>query len=678
MLLQQPVPLHLAPESVATIMTSIPLLCNICPKQPEFSDISHLLTHVASKGHLAQELKAKVRGRQDASVREKLDAYDRWYEKHQIEKLLSQRLILKESKATTTTTSNRAKRPIHAPSADSAENVKPRRKRVKSSDRVPQASPVKSEEPPIDPQLSWFPLSSPSPFLGLPEQAGLQQHDQAFNHRYHIPRMCEEQDAAVTRRPATASTPSKIPSGQKALQDPGPDMDSENDYFNTFIRSPTMTAYPDPSEIPDLHFGFSPPPNIEHVVERGNRIPDPKRRNFDKTELIQPPVLKGVKWPGMSIFDSASLEAQRLRNQKKHGSILEQMEHNSVVVEQTERIYWPDGSLKQERFITGNVESSPLKEPTPPPKRQRVKAKKTMLTDVSTNAPKPTRRPHKGPGQSLSIQASDLRKISKKALATLDSPPSQFIYPRNAHIGYDAANDEDVERRLTSGTFSTTRKQTFDVFKDNVATGTSESAIPRTSPAQSNAKAARYPFLHNTHGHQGSSNSQTASFTARRTPFAPLNSSAGNQQRLQPDGLPRDIQHSSFTNNFKAPTAEEDSENIEPILDGDGRIDDHVSQAHNQRITQRYFSVTGNQPPQFFSSLPPHMDFGGLAEAKYHGSTLNLLNPYLHQYHFPPQYPPKLVHHPTPVFYTNRQDDNSKSKRSVVAKDEGSNETEEF
>ena len=653
-------------------MASIPLLCNICPKQPDFSDISHLLTHVASKGHLAQELKAKVRGRQDASVREKLDAYDRWYEKHQIEKLLSQRLILKESKEASST---RVKRSLNSPSAGSSQNLKPRRRRAKSSNKVPEASPVKSEEPLIDPQLSWCPPSSPSPFLGLSGHDGLQQHEEAFNHRYHIPRMCEEQDTSAKRRAAIISTPSKVPSGQTSLHDPDPDVVSDTDYFNTFIRSPTMTAYPDPSELPGLPFGFSPPRTVEQAGERANQTAEHTGWNTEKAEAVQPPVLKGVKWPGMSIFDSASLEAQRLRNQKKDGSILEQMEYNSIVVEQMERIYWPDGSLKQERLITGNVESSPLKEPTPPPKRQQAKAKKTVLKDVSTNAPKPTHRASKTQGPFRDKQASDLRNLSKKALATLDPPLPQFIYPRSAHMGYDAANDEELERRLTSGRFSHGRRQAFDVFNDAVAVGASEGAS-RINQAKPSAKTADRPFLENAHSHQGGPpHSQTASFPARRTSFVPLKSPGGNQIRDQPNGLPWDGQHWSSANDSKPLTAEEDSENIEPILDGDGRVDDQVSQAHKQRVTQRYFSVTENQPPQFFDALPPHMDFGGLAEARYHGSTLNLLNPYLRQHHPPPRYTPVLFNNPTPSsIFASRQDDIGKSEQPARAKDRGSNE----
>lgn len=664
---------HLVIESVATIMTSIPLLCNICPKEPEFSDISHLLTHVASKGHLAQELRAKVRSRQDTSIREKLNNYDRWYERHQIEKLLSQRLILKESKDT----NGKIKRLDNSPPAGSAKNVKPRKKRANNSKIVPEASPVKSEEALIDPQLSWFPPSSPSPFLGLPGHNGLPEHDQAFNHRFHIPRMCAVQDAQADRRADIPSTPTKIPSSKKISQGPSQGSDSEDDYFNYFIRSPTRTAYPDPSDFIGRPFGFSPLRAIEQARENANSTPNPNDQ-IEKVQSMQAPVLKGVKWPGMSIFDSASLEAQRLRNQRKDGSIVEQMEHNAGAVEQIERIYWPDGSLKQERLITGNVESSPMKEPTPPPKRQRTRAKKTVLKDLSTNAPKQSRRARKTVDSSHAKQASELRNISKKALAALDSPPPRFIYPKSAHMSYDVANEEDLERRLIGENVSGSHRPAFSVFNDDV--GFSQGAKPGTLSAKSGSKKARntggYPFLQNAHGHQGPLHSYSTDFPARRTPLETLRSSAENQHRSQPDGLPWEPQLRSFGSNSKIPMPEEDRENIEPVLNGDGRIDVHVSQAHNERVTQRFFSITGNQPPQFFNSLPPHMDFGGLPEPKYYGSTLNLLNPYLLQQHPPKQYPPALFHNPSPSFRASRQDDKDKSARPPAAKNGSSHKAE--
>ena len=243
-------------------------------------------------------------------------------------------------------------------------------------------------------------------------------------------------------------------------------------------------------------------------------------------------------------------------------------------------------------------------------------------------------------------------------------------------MGYDAANDEELERRLTSGRFSHGRRQAFDLFNDAVAVGASEGAAI-INPAKPSVKTADCPFFESGHGHQGGdSPSQAASFQARRSPFASLKPSAGNRSHGQPNGLPWDGQHWSSANDFKSPTVEEDSENIEQILDGDGRVDDQVSQAHNQRVTQRYFSVTGNQPPQFFDALPPHMDFGGLAEARYHGSTLNLLNPYLRQHHPPPRYAPVLFHHPSPspTFFASRQEDIGKSEQPALVKGRDINE----
>ncbi|KAK4691645.1 hypothetical protein P7C71_g5397, partial [Lecanoromycetidae sp. Uapishka_2] len=119
-------------------MASIPLLCNVCPKEPEFSDISHLLTHVASKGHLSQCHKAQIRGRQDATIREKLATYDRWYEDYQIEKLLSERMIAKESKDSN---GRKASGNAKSSSAASVMAAKTRKRRAKNTVKE-QVSPV--------------------------------------------------------------------------------------------------------------------------------------------------------------------------------------------------------------------------------------------------------------------------------------------------------------------------------------------------------------------------------------------------------------------------------------------------------------------------------------------------------------------------------------------------------
>lgn len=78
---------------------NIPLHCNICPKKPDFSDVSHLLTHVASKGHLSNYYKTKVRGSTDAAAQTLLDEYDEWYEENNVQDLMRERMNQKEKKS---------------------------------------------------------------------------------------------------------------------------------------------------------------------------------------------------------------------------------------------------------------------------------------------------------------------------------------------------------------------------------------------------------------------------------------------------------------------------------------------------------------------------------------------------------------------------------------------------
>lgn len=76
----------------------IPLHCNICSKKPDFSDISHLLTHIASKGHLSTYYKYKIRAAQEDECRRLVEEYDIWYAMWKIEDLMSDRMNQKDEK----------------------------------------------------------------------------------------------------------------------------------------------------------------------------------------------------------------------------------------------------------------------------------------------------------------------------------------------------------------------------------------------------------------------------------------------------------------------------------------------------------------------------------------------------------------------------------------------------
>jgi hypothetical protein len=82
--------------------SNIPLHCNICPRKPNFSDVSHLLTHISSKGHLSNYYKAKVRSTHEEASRFVVEAYDRWYADWDVEELMSERMNQKDQRRTRT------------------------------------------------------------------------------------------------------------------------------------------------------------------------------------------------------------------------------------------------------------------------------------------------------------------------------------------------------------------------------------------------------------------------------------------------------------------------------------------------------------------------------------------------------------------------------------------------
>lgn len=85
----------------------IPLLCTVCPDAPRFSDVSHLLTHIASKGHLHHETQTKLKAHQDIAASVALRQYEVWYSQNGIETLLVERMKAKQVKEAARTRRNR-------------------------------------------------------------------------------------------------------------------------------------------------------------------------------------------------------------------------------------------------------------------------------------------------------------------------------------------------------------------------------------------------------------------------------------------------------------------------------------------------------------------------------------------------------------------------------------------
>jgi hypothetical protein len=76
--------------------------------------------------------------------------------------------------------------------------------------------------------------------------------------------------------------------------------------------------------------------------------------------------LKGVFWPGMSLFDSATDEQKRKRNQRKDAGVLKNMEQVAAGVEPTECIWseeFTDLQRTRDIYATPSVFGSPVRTP---------------------------------------------------------------------------------------------------------------------------------------------------------------------------------------------------------------------------------------------------------------------------------------------------------------------------
>lgn len=333
----------------------IPLHCNICPKKPNFSDVSHLLTHIASKGHLSHYYKVKVRSTHEEASRRLIDIYDRWYVEWSVEELMSDRMSQKDKRRT------RA-RPTGTPSP-----------------------PLQSHLRPLADNHST--AARPAPATRI--EAPIPRHPRrAVVGNLLDPRLSEQQQAIKLEHSATP-TPTPQPTGPvlRHRNTFGPRMQywptesraSSHSYTNADYE--TSSEYSDPSERR----------RYRYTAANSCAVEDEPIVSADPMAVSEAAKLKGVYWPGMDIFDSATPEMRRKRNQKKDSSVVEQLELNSQEVEATELIFTPQGSFKRLRRIScsesDDEDGIEIKMESPQPFRRRL-----ALADMDANTNRRSRQ----------------------------------------------------------------------------------------------------------------------------------------------------------------------------------------------------------------------------------------------------------------------------------------------
>jgi len=168
--------------------------------------------------------------------------------------------------------------------------------------------------------------------------------------------------------------------------------------------------------------------------------------DVDVASLTDAMKLKGVYWPGMDMFDAATPEARRKRNQKKANNVIEQLEAMSNCIEGTEMVF-RSGTLRKVRQIDGNLnfnsESSPLSGEEPLPKILKRSSVRKPLAEKDPNSGQvPTRRSRrKRPARSTPAQPLDMEEEEDDLLTYGNTRQKR----RNVHGSIPVHRDNDEQ-----------------------------------------------------------------------------------------------------------------------------------------------------------------------------------------------------------------------------------------
>ncbi|KAK3996414.1 hypothetical protein QBC44DRAFT_355578 [Cladorrhinum sp. PSN332] len=282
---------------------TIPLKCCVCPKKPSFSDLSHLLTHVSSKSHLSYKYKKSLR-KDDQSVREH-NEYAEWESRYGINDLAAERLLAKEQKKT---------------------GGGGRRSRVAA------AGPVFATR-------------------------NSRQEPEVVDHTLNLMK-AEPEDFDQIEPMTTPWTNSASNTGQYSVlrQNPFDVAGYQTPVLKRVSDDFSVPSTPDPSR--SISRRSLSDPEVAESIETSELASDRQHISDDDSDLNK---LKGVIYPGMGLFDSASEYQKRRRNQRKDESVLRNMIETSATITATEYVWDEDGDFQRTRdiYATPSVEGSP-------------------------------------------------------------------------------------------------------------------------------------------------------------------------------------------------------------------------------------------------------------------------------------------------------------------------------
>ncbi|KAF1355501.1 hypothetical protein BDV97DRAFT_106156 [Delphinella strobiligena] len=411
------------------VPNNILLHCNICIKKPDFSDVSHLLTHIASKSHLSTYYKIKVKAGTEEMSRRIIEEYDTWYARWAIEDLMSDRLKLKDRRKSKSRTGT---------STTSSSSFVKRREMSQQAYNDPSLAALAD-------QHHFQPTYAPP--------MGSVLYDPSVDPRL-VPRPIKTETTSRDTTPLNG-----IYLDPSMMHAPYPPYSNPLSYWPPFSYAPVLPkeAFEDGNSS-EASF----PPSIKA----------PSRSHADNTSVVEGEFeelhdsnkLKGLVWPGMDMFDAALPEQKRKRNQKKDTSVVKQLEIMSRLIEATEHIYSPQGTHCAARAISGlpDIDDIPLPgEETPPrPKKaKRVTVRKPLAEKDPNAGRKPVAKVQKRGSTvrgTASTKMTRRKPIDSEKAKGSRAPATQQRNRKNEPPGLDVSEttfDNPAEMNLLTAPF---------------------------------------------------------------------------------------------------------------------------------------------------------------------------------------------------------------------------------
>ncbi|KAL8777121.1 MAG: hypothetical protein Q9213_008002 [Squamulea squamosa] len=437
--------------------------------------------------------------------------------------------------------------------------------------------------------------------------------------------------------------------------------------------------YPEPPEMQTT----GTPSDLMEITSASQTVPRERSRRVQNYQAVheteenvvpRTPELKGVYYPGMSIFDAASAEAQKKRNQRKHDSLLAQIQQESLDIECNEYIYWPDGSLKMCRFITGDVQSSPFKDdtpPAPPPKRRRGRKSKQASKNVDQDRLMVTGQSQTNRDKSAHGSLNNGPEPSTKTACVHDSLPQVLVNDE----AFTNTIKDGADWLLNMGEPALGNRRLFPIFSDQGTPSLGQAGSPvKHHPNPLNPSIGHYScqpgndayrsWLLASHcSNDARSHSNTVSkrfppsFTNPKAglPARPIlgavesrpvvrvgnedslnlasNENTHGEMKTSAQAFPKldpAVQRIMGVPQSAHPKCRPGKENLPPFSEGAERLHCNTKNGSHPTEIQKYFMIQGNQRAEISTTLPPEMAFAGMKTPPVYRVSLNPLNPNAH------------------------------------------------